>query len=457
MASRGSLVFVLGLSLVACRKAEPDEIVTPPRRSSSAEGSSAAILPATGGAATTLPSGSGSTGGFAGVDGGTVSPGLQCDLVPRVIDVPFTKARLLEAAADCAMAQYCQFAAVAERLRDSAMAYGQQLTEESLAAARAAWLDAMQVWEQTEVFRFGPAAPAPQGKDYRDLVYSWPRDVRCRVDEQTVSEFYATEAFFGPPSQSFVNGRSLATLEYLLFYGASDNGCTQFSSINATGSWQALSALQLQQRKALYATAAAQDVLATAYALVREWQPGHGNYLQRFTQPGTANGAYPDEQSALDAVNYGLFYLEKEVKDWKLAVPMGLSPDCAAVTCPDRIESRYAGHMARGLENRHLQANLAGFRRLFQGCGPNGQGLGFDDWLQQLGANELAERMLQALTHAEDLVANLEVPISEAIGTQPERVMAIYDAIKAVSDPLKSEVLSTLNLQVPQTSETDND
>lgn len=461
----------------ACRKSAPDEIVTTKHRPPP----STAVAPTTtGGVSGSVAAGGSGVGGLEGsVDNSRTSVGgaqghiessaagtsgigsgvaqSRCGPSPRVWSETFSKASLLESVARCAMFRYCAFAEAAERLRDATRTYQASVNEANASSARQAFVDALSLWQRAEPFRFGPAAPQPEGQDLRDRIYCWPRDVSCKVDEQLVSRFYATELFYGAPNESFVTGRSLAALEYMLFYQGAHNGCTQYSSINVNGTWASLSASDLATRRAEYAAAAAEDLLRSAKLLLDAWEPQLGNFYGRFVAPGSANGAYPDEQSAFNAVNYGLFYLDKEVKDHKLAIPMGLSLDCPSTNCPDRVESRYARVAVQGLANRHIQANLAAFRELFVGCGEPTDGLGFDDWLRSVGASGLAERMIQAIAAAESASRAIDLPLENAVVTQPERVMGLYDAVKAITDPLKSEFLSILNLQLPKDSETDND
>lgn len=459
----------------ACRKSTPDEIVTTKYRSprSSAVGmttmggATGIVVPGSfGGVAGHVDANGSSAGdvrgstelnaaGASGVGNGALQS--RCGLPPRVWSEPFSKAKLLESVARCAMFRYCVFAEAAERLRDATRTYQLSINAANASQARQAFVDALSVWQRAELFRFGPAAPQPQGQDLRDRIYCWPRDVSCKVDEQLVSRFYANELFYGAPNESFVTGRSLAALEYLLFYEGAHNGCTEYSIINVNGTWANLSVAELATRRAEYAAAAAEDVLRSANLLLQAWDPQWGNYYGRFVAPGSADSAYPDEQSALNVVNYGLFYLDKEVKDYKLAIPIGLSLDCPSTNCPDRVESRYARVAIQGLANRHLQANVAAFRELFVGCGEPTDGLGFDDWLRAVGASELADRMIQAIGTAEAVTLAFELPLESAIVSQPDRVMGLYDAVKAITDLLKSEFLSTLNLQVPKDSETDND
>ena len=56
-------------------------------------------------------------------------------------------------------------------------------------------------------------------------------------------------------AREFVDEKSLAAAEYLLFYGGTDNACSPSSAINGTGSWAALSADELATRAILGETA----------------------------------------------------------------------------------------------------------------------------------------------------------------------------------------------------------
>jgi uncharacterized protein len=460
----------IGLALiaqiaVACRKAEPDEVVSPPEMEPSAGGgfgfggSGGGQLGqggATGNGTGGTETGAGGSGATAGDSGMSVRP-VECDPMAAVLEPPFTKAKLIESSASCAMSHYCRFTVHAQALRDATRALVQARNQQTLDAVRSAWIAAITSWEETEVFNFGPAGPsgpsgAPGGQDLRTLIYSWPVEPRCKVDEQTVSRFYASPDFTGPPKSSLVNGRSLAALEYLLFYEGTDNGCNQYNDINAQGTWQALSADELLTRKTEYAAAAADDVLRSSVRLVEVWDPAKGNFRGEIVSAGAGSTVFPTEQQALNAINVGLFYLEKQLKDDKLGTPMGLSEDCSAMICPDRLESRFAR-----ISTDNLSGNLRGFRRLFQGCGENNAGIGFDDWLRQVGKGELADGMIAALDNAERAVAALNPPLEQSLVAHPERVRAMYDAIKGVTDPLKSEFVSVLNLEVPGPALGDND
>lgn len=468
------------LGLGACRKPPPDEIVyTGARRlpggssgqggaiatggtngSSGASGSSTGARGGSGGTSGDSssggrdPNGGGAgedtTGGGAGGEAGTPDPGPSCPTVP-VGSGAFTKRGLLEAAAACATREYCLFHDKAKALRERAAQAASEPSAAASAATRQAWLAAMASWEVAEVLQYGPAAPAlsPGGLGLRDLIYSWPLVARCKVDEQIVNRFYANDAFFGSSSVSLSSGRTLHALEYLLFYEGADNGCTQFSPINSSGSWAKLGDAEVRARRLAYSARAAEDVLRQADALVHAWSPTGGDFTSKLVEAGPV---YDSEQKALNAVGGALFYVEKQTKDGKLAIPMGIDMACPAASCPDQVEAVFARTSVD-----HIAQNLRGFRKLFQGCAEENAGFGFDDWLVAVDAGDLSTRMLTALDGAEAAVATLDVPLETLVVSDPARVQRVYDAIRALAVLLKTEFVTTLNLERPAGTVGDND
>lgn len=402
---------------VACRRA-------PPTEESSSSGATS--------------SGTTSNGGTSGASGTTGGPG------------GFDKSALLRAVADCTLARVRAFDVVAKALRDAAQAYAADRTPAKAAATAEAWKNAMASWQETEIFRFGPAAQSvhPGGQDLRDSIYAFPLFNRCKVDEQIVAKTYETPAF----ATSLVLARGLGTVEYLAFYTGTDNGCSAASPINGSGTWAALGPDELSARKAAYAKAAADDIAQKAASLVTAWDPAAGNFHLALSRPGSGKSPYKTVGDALDSVNDGLFYLEVEVKDLKLARPLGVSPDCTSTRCPEAVESPYAKASIA-----HLRANLKGFRRIFEGCADDGAGMGFDDWLRAVGANALADEMIAALANARAAVDAIDQPFEDAIASSPAKVDTVYAAVKALTDLMKTDFVTVLDLELPKPSEGDND
>jgi hypothetical protein len=237
------------------------------------------------------------------------------------------------------------------------------------------------------------------------------------------------------------SARGLYALEYLLFYPGADTACAA-GSTTAT-SFAGFSSEELAARKSAYASALSSDVLERARALGAAYRPGEGDFKSVFV---SASG-YPSRQEALNVLAWSLYYIEREVKEWKLGVPAGIT-----LTSPvGDPESPYAG-----LGTEALRGNLLGFRGLFQGCGPEGQGLGFDDWLTEAGHAELAQDMIAAWSDALSAVEAFP-PFPSAT---KEQIVGLHAVFKRLTDLLKTEFFgdgSPLGLKLPKGMEGDTD
>jgi uncharacterized protein len=375
-------------------------------------------------------------GGMSGTAGtGGSGPSDTCGERP-VSSGPFSKEALRAAASECAIWHYCKFEHRAAQLDQAASAHVDAPTPATLANARARWEEAMAAWSAVELFQFGPLASRAEseGKDQvhgqglRELIYSWPRFTRCRVEEQIASERYKT-GFANVPIAS----RGLFALEYLLFYEGSDTECAANSAAATT--WAGLDSAALIERKHRYLTAVSADVLGSSRQLLELWSPSGGNFIQTFVN---ATG-YMNEQQALTILAWSLVYMEREVKDWKLGVPLG-------ITLMHPVNGPEAPFARTGTTN--ILQNLRGFRALFQGCGPSGEGLGFDDWLAEADHAQLGQDMIRAIDAAEAFASTFP-PLDTAT---PDQLDSFYRTIKVLTDHLKSEFFgdgSPLNLDLP--------
>ncbi len=194
------------------------------------------------------------------------------------------------------------------------------------------------------------------------------------------------------------------------------------------------------------------DVVLRSAALVDAWEPDKGNFVAQLRDAGKDQSVYATDMRALNAISDALFYADKQLKDMKLARPLGLL-DCAAATCPEALESRYA-HRSK----QHVLDNLLGFRKLFSGCGPDGEGQGVDDLLVAAGAEDLATRMTQALNGAIAAVHAIEEDdLGQALAADYASVLALHTAIKQLTDMLKTELVTVLTLDLPPLVQGDND
>lgn len=352
------------------------------------------------------------------------------------------KREVLAAFGECALGAYRRFEEKAGAL--TAASEG----------ARAAWREAMDAWQVAELFQFGPAAVAgvPGGRDLRDQIYGWPLFSRCLVEQTLVARGYERPGF---AATEVISARTLGAGEYLLFHEGTDNACSPTLAINTSGAWQALAPEELAARKRAYAAVVSAGVLARARELVRAWAPDGEDFGRALATAGAGSAVYRSAQEALNGVSDALFYVDIRVKDRKVGPPVGRR-DCMARTCPELLESRFAG---RAKDN--VRRNLEGARALLFGCAPvggGGEGLGFDDLLSARGQSALVERLRAQLAAVE---AALEaVPgerFEEALGSDLASMFRLHDALGALVITLKTQFTGVLDLTVPAATATDND
>ena len=370
-------------------------------------------------------------------DGGTmmVDPGRRPDVLANLGE-------------NVILPAYRDFATRAEALVTATDAYAAAPGPDTQMAARRAWLETMTVFQEVELMQVGPLAPmadAAGGRDVRFELYAWPSLNRCVVDQDTAGASYDDPAAL--VLETF-DRRGLGAIEYLLFIDTPENACSPLSPINEAGTWAAFGPEMIEARRARHAHSLAVIVRDAANALVASWDDG---FLLELTEPTRTGALYGSAQEGLQAVVDGLFYLDTETKDMKVAEPAGIAT-CTMATCPDSRESRHAN-----VSKEHILANVRGFQRLYLGGDPGADGLGFDDLLRDLGAEAVADQISLDIDDAIATVESLDSSLVDTLGADLPAVVAVYDAIKRITDHLKTMLLTVLDLEAPDRAAGDND
>lgn len=388
--------------------------------------------------------------GGGGGAGPTTTTSVTTSVTTGTTGPAVTRGAVLQATSVCATALYAGAATAAAALRDAAVAAAKTPNETTKQAVRDAWNLAIDRWQQAELVRVGPAGPAtlPGGKGLRDLVYSWPLVSPCLIEQQIVAKSYEKADFL---ATGLVNMRGLWAAEHLLFNESSSNACSAAASINSSGAWAAMTAADLAARKRAYAEVVTTDVATQTKLIADAWPKSGDDFAGQLATAGQGSSLFATEQLAMNAVSDGLFYLDSEVKDLKIGRPIGLI-ECETATCPETVESRYAKR-----SRDHIKNNLLGFRQMFEGC-DEGDNLGFDDLLVSLGAGDLAGRMKADLASAIETTDALpSADLAEVLTTDPAKLTALHVAIKKLTDAMKTELATVLDLELPQNVEGDND
>jgi predicted lipoprotein len=350
------------------------------------------------------------------------------------------QAVLLEQTAAWISTAYDGFGGAADRLVEATATYAMTLDDADRVAARDAWFEAIDAWQHAELALLGPAAAmgaAVGGEDLRDAIYSWPVVNPCRVDQETAARG------FDALGESPVNVRGLDALEYLLFVVDFENSCEPNSAINSDGVWAELTEAQITERRADYAAAAALDLQATSSSLGIAW----AEFTPELETAGDTSTVFPRQRDAINAISDALFYIDTDVKDMKVAEPAGLS-ECAEATCPEQLESQFAKASAA-----HVRANVEAFLELFG----DDESAGFYALLAHHGAEALGADIVSATDDALEVIDGLDATFAALLESEPERVVEVYDAIKVITDLLKTEFLSILDLDLPDRAAGDND
>jgi hypothetical protein len=207
----------------------------------------------------------------------------------------------------------------------------------------------------------------------------------------------------------------------------------------------------LAARRSSYAALAAEDVSKHAVQLRDAWEPTGGDFAGQLARAGQSGSPFRSAQDAVNEVFAALFYLELDVKDEKMAGPAGISPDCTNSVCPNLSESTYAD-----ASKEHIIRNLAAGQQIFHG-GNGTAGVGFDDFLTALDASDLATQMtadfIAAIAGAEAIPGTF----IEALNNDPDSVVAAYEAVKKLTDEMKTQFATVLNLEIPNEGAGDND
>ena len=360
----------------------------------------------------------------------------------------FDKAALLRAFGECAFGTYKEASVAATEL--DAAVKAAETDPSKRAAAQDAWRKTIAIIQRAELFQFGPAAMtgSPGARDMRDPIYSWPVASRCQIEQTLTDKVYEVADF---TSLSLVSTRSVAALEYLLFFDGTDNACAATDAINAQGKWAALGQDEIVKRKATYARVLSGDAAARTQRLADAWDPAKENFLATFS--GAPNATFASQQMAFNTVSDAMFYLDDQMKNMKVGKPAGLVPECTTPPCLDAVESPFAK-----LSKQHMRANLDAYEMLLKGCGPGMTGLGFDDLLAAIGAQAVTDKIAGSITAIRGALDALTEPtFEEDIQKNPAGVKALFEALRGNASVMKADFVTVLDLEIPKKVEGDND
>lgn len=312
-------------------------------------------------------------------------------------------------------------------------------------AAQLAWANAVDAWQRADALLVGPAAM--NNSALRSKIYAWPLMAPCGVDRDVVAIWNDPAGYSVEPRA--INVRSLSAIEFLLFPPNDNHTCAV-----APVGWDALAA-NLPKARCRLAAALSLDVAAQAATLSTAWRSTGGNYAGELIGAGTAASTLPSPHAALNLISDAMFYVDSMTKTMKLGESSGLSLNsCGTVETPciAEVELRFADRASFA-----LRANLRVLRETFTGKTALADGPGFDDFLIAVGRQDLADRITANIDAAIGKVDALPDSFLLALTDKYADVVAAYQAVKLITDDLKSQFLTVLALETPDSIATDND
>lgn len=324
--------------------------------------------------------------------------------------------------------------------------------------AQVQWRETISAWQYAEMLWLGPLLENELA--LRNRIYGFGRldwANSCAVD---VSAASVDDADFNIALRAN-NTRGLDALEYLLFNENLDHTCSDL--VQKTETWNARPEAERKQARCQLAQAVVGNVAEHTEQLVQAWSPQGDNYRSLFLNANNAG-------EHLSQLSDALFYLDKEVKDLKLGLPLAQAGNCQGEACPGTIESRFANISAEMMID-----NLKAFKTLFNG----GEGLGFDDIIRFEGFDDVSRDINAnvdvAINFAQSLAAQKTLfteaseqavspdgsetceSISASANTQTQRYCTLHGLVKKIADQLRTDFVTIVNVDLPTRTQTDND
>lgn len=305
------------------------------------------------------------------------------------------------------------FAAEAAELEAAALAFNADPTEDTLAAFRGAWVEAVIAYERIQLFSLQRVMPLLSQLD------SSPTNVQAI--EQAIS--FQAEGTIDP---SFVeslgsSAKGFSALEYLIFA-------------------RPLPPLAAVRNRRDYASSIAADIRRLADELVVQWTPGTGGYYgDRFLADEFELSSVRGMTSMV--INEMIANIE-DIGKFHIGDPAGYRS--GGVPQLNLVESPYSGTSIQ-----RLRANIETVREIVYGHGTSPS---LADYMDYIGAelngqpfSAVLAAQLDAVTAALDAV---EEPFAQSIVQNPDAVLTLYTEMRNLLVLTKTDMANQLGLTI---------
>jgi predicted lipoprotein len=336
---------------------------------------------------------------------------------------PDTRRELLERwSVELIVPLYADFEARSQVLASSLDALCAAPSDATLATARGAWTAAREPLKRAEVFAFGPYS-RPEFR-IGPKIDSWP------ARPETVEEWIAGTDPVDPATLATLGvfHKGLPVIEYFLY--APEASAPAELSV---------------PRRCEYLRSAGAELVSRAREIHLAWAPEGGDFATQLSGAGRTSTAWRSLRDAFsEVVNRMGFTLENVRRD-KLGRPLGDMTGGQAV--PDEAESRFSGRSIQDILD-----NLAGIEVLYFGD-PARNLPGVSTYAVERGQSFDA-RFRSAVDAARAALEAVDVPLTEAVTTEAERVREAAARLGELQTLIQVDLISALGLSL---SFNDND
>lgn len=270
-------------------------------------------------------------------------------------------------------------------LQAAAHAFRDAPTEDNLLVMQQAWRDTSSLWEKVNMFKLGRLT----------FVYHSRIENDSPIAIQIINDIINGTDPFDESSISVFGSNviGLRTVEYLAFDPAEGNArvIANFTTDPAAS------------RRMLYLMITVDDLFASAEQIWQIWSPEYQNYVADFIDADDASSV---QESIVMLTNQMLITLEA-VTNISIGWPVGT---VAGSIQPDLVQGRYSGYSIE-----QIRSFYEILRATFNGDSDAGAGLGYDDYLNAVGA-----------------MYN-DVPLADAINTEIDHIFATLDTMNDTS------------------------
>ncbi|MEZ4269472.1 MAG: imelysin family protein [Myxococcota bacterium] len=332
-------------------------------------------------------------------------------------EIPDKRRALLESwGEDVLLPLYRDFEARTAELDDAAETLCQSLNAADLGLARDAWWAARAPWKQAEVFGFGPYSEEPVRLGPK--IDFWP--VRAdAIDALLASDAVIDDALVATLGATQTG---MPVIEVLLYAHGDD------------ADW-----LAADPRRCAYLTGLTADLRVHATEIRAAWDPEAGAYLNHLTEAGRQDDAFSTLQMALAEMVGRMAFTVENIRNDRLGRPVGLTS--GGTPQPAKAESQSSG---RSIED--IRDALRGVALLFDGGdAPGAQGL--DGYLIER-ERPFTKRMATALAAAHAALDAIPGPLTEAVDSAPESVIAAIAALGDLQRLIQVDIANALSVTV---------